>query len=177
MKAYTGEWVLFRMVWRERIGCAGVSREVKQDGTACTVVAECTAASLAGVKLSLVVRVVLERHVVKEGCCSCLEHVGPGDIVAQGGIEALAAACAATEGSLRPARWGWSPRAAPPSPRGGVGKRSKRSLDRPSFAGLSFLGAPSLSVYHRGASSWVTFVLFLLLTLCVKIVLDNTATN
>ena len=56
MKAYTGEWVLLRMVWRERIGCAGVSREVKQDGNTCTVVAGCAAASIAEVKLSLVVR-------------------------------------------------------------------------------------------------------------------------
>ena len=109
MKAYTGEWVLLRMVWRERIGCAGVSREVKQDGNTCTVVAGCAAASIAEVKLSLVVRMMLERHGVKERCCSCFEHVGPGDIMAQGGIEARAAACAAAEESLRPGRWGWSP--------------------------------------------------------------------
>ena len=69
-----------------------------------------------------VMEMMLERHEGKEICCSCGEHVGPGEIKAQSGIAADAAARAGSEESLRPARWGWSPRAAPPSPRGGVGK-------------------------------------------------------
>ena len=35
---------------------------------------------------------MLERHEVKDRCCICVEHVGPGDIRAQSGVEAPAAA-------------------------------------------------------------------------------------
>ena len=69
-----------------------------------------------------VMEMMLERHEGKEICCSCGEHVGPGEMKAQSAIAADAAARAGAEESLRPARWGWSPRAAPPSPRGVEGK-------------------------------------------------------
>ena len=68
-------------------------------------------------------QMMLERHEVKERCCGCVERVEPGGIKAQGDIEARAAVHAGVEESLRPARRGWSPRAAPPLP--GVGWAGK----------------------------------------------------
>ena len=58
MNTYTGECMLLRMVWREQLGRAGVSREVKRGGNAHNVIVECAAAGIAGMKLPLVVEVI-----------------------------------------------------------------------------------------------------------------------
>ena len=50
------------MAWRERSGCAGGIREVRQGGNVSAVFDDCAAARTAWVKLPQVLKMMLERH-------------------------------------------------------------------------------------------------------------------
>ena len=85
MNTYRGECMLLHMVWRERIGRAGVSREVKRGGSRRDVIVKRAAACCwneVAIGGGTVVEMMLERREAGERCCSCVEHVGSGDIIA-----------------------------------------------------------------------------------------------